>query len=114
VVLVKLDALTGERTLLGSDVDGVDENDISGKSLAVFDLDEISNNELLGVNGGGVAITDNDSSGLVLLSLQFLELLLLDVVVSGRDGSNNHDSEHNGGSVNPSMGKSLLPEANGE
>lgn len=86
----------GQARLVGRHVNWRDKNTVGRDSLAVFDYDQVTDDQVLRVDSCGDTLSHNDGGGLVRLSLQLLELFLLNVVVSGSDCNDDNYGDKNG------------------
>ena len=85
----------GQARLVGRHVNRRDKNAVGRDSLAVFDYDQVTDDQVLRVDSCGDTLSYNNGGGLVRLRLQLLELFLLDVVVGGGDRNDDNYGDEN-------------------
>ena len=108
--LFHLVGLASHGALISADIDTFEKDAISRDSHALFDLDNITNDKVCDRDSLSEAFGSSETSTVLnsCLGDEFLELLLLRVVVSRSDTDNDEYSTVDGDSIDPSMAPTLL------
>ena len=106
--------LTSQASFVGREGHSLEGNAVRGHVVAGWDSNNVTNNKFLSIKGHYLAVTSNSGGSDILLGLQFLELLLLDIVVGGVDGQNDSNGDENGYAFNPSLGDTFVDDTEDE
>ena len=102
---------SSEVGLVGGEVVGCDDDAVGRHGVTSWDLDDVSYDELRGIDGALGPIAVYPSGHNVTLGLELLKLLLLDIVVGDSNHDDDADGDDDGGTIDPAMGPAVLVDA---
>lgn len=111
MAFVDFDGFSGDSTFIGLELLGLDNDAVSGDVVTSVNPDDVTNDELLSIDGDDLAVAVDAGRADVLFVLKLLELLFTDVVLGGVHDQNDGDGNEDRDTFNPALGPAFVDDA---